>query len=207
MPLNPFHATCARPPERGDSVVSDGPCNDALAEALCRVGNAKLTHRVSCAEFETNRGLDCGGKCFAVFHPTNLFKNVQTTRSRVPFRRPSVGAAQGDARHGCRARSDGPGMALRDDPRSSAGGREVLRSKTRMQGWPSFWLLFLGHSRKSDSPSRAKPMLNSTRKMARPSNFEDAGPRERGSNGGHLVIAWASSVATGSTALTAANAN
>ncbi len=79
-----------------------------------------------------------------------------------PFRRPSVGAAQGDARHGCRARSDGPGMALRDAPRSSAGGRGVLRSKTRMLGWPSFWLLFLGHSRKSDSPSRAKPMPRPT---------------------------------------------
>jgi len=82
----------------------------------------------------------------------------QATRAKSPFRRPSVGAAQGDARHGCRARSDGPGMALRDAPRSSAGARGVLRSKTRMQGWPSFWLLFLGHSRKSDSPSRAKPM-------------------------------------------------
>ncbi len=87
-----------------------------------------------------------------------LFAKFQTTRTQSPFRRPSVGAAQGDARHGCRARSDGPGMALRDAPRSSAGGREVLRSKTRMLGWPSFWLLFLGHSRKSDSPSRAKPM-------------------------------------------------
>jgi hypothetical protein len=83
----------------------------------------------------------------------------QATRTQSPFRRPSVGAAQGDARHGCRARSDGPGMALRDDPRSSTGGRGVLRSKTRMLGWPSFWLLFLGHSRKSDSPSRAKRMF------------------------------------------------
>ncbi len=87
-----------------------------------------------------------------------LFVNLQATRTQSPFRRPSVGAAQGDARHGCRARSDGPGMALRDAPQSSAGGREVLRSKTRMLGWPSFWLLFLGHSRKSDSRSRAKPM-------------------------------------------------
>ena len=91
-----------------------------------------------------------------------LFKNFQTPRIRFPFRRPSVGAAQGDARHGCRARSDGPGMALRDDPRSGAGARGVLQSKTRMQGRPSFWLLFLGHTRKSDSPSRAKPMLQQT---------------------------------------------
>jgi len=87
-----------------------------------------------------------------------LFRNFQTTRTKFPFRRPNVGAAQGDARHGCRARSDGTWMSLRDDPRSGAGAREVLRSKTRMLGWPSFWLLFLGHSRKRDSPSRAKPL-------------------------------------------------
>ena len=86
----------------------------------------------------------------------------------IPFRRPSVGAAQGGARHGCRARSDGTGMSLRDDPRSGAGGRGVLRSKTRMQGWPSFWLLFLGHSRKSDSPSRAKPMSQPPRQAGVP---------------------------------------
>ncbi len=92
----------------------------------------------------------------------SLFTIFQTTRTRVPFRRPSAGAAQGDARHGCRARSDGTWMSLRDAPRSSTAGRGVLRSKTRMQGWPSFWLLFLGHSRKSDSPSRAKPMPQPT---------------------------------------------
>ncbi len=92
----------------------------------------------------------------------SLFTIFQAARTRFPFRRPSAGAAQGDARHGCRARSDGTWMSLRDDPRSSTGAREVLRSKTRMQGWPSFWLLFLGHSRKSDSPSRAKPMLQQT---------------------------------------------
>ncbi len=92
----------------------------------------------------------------------SLCPNFQTTRIQFPFRRPSEDAAQGDARHGCRARSDGTWMSLRDDPRSSTGAREVLRSKTRMQGWPSFWLLFLGHSRKSDSPSRAKPMPQPT---------------------------------------------
>ena len=95
-----------------------------------------------------------------------LFTNFRTSRIRFPFRRPSVGAAQGDARHGCRARRDGTWMSLRAGPRSSAGGREVLRSKTRMQGWPSFWLLFLGHTRKSDSPSRAKPASRTTRQRA-----------------------------------------
>jgi len=95
-----------------------------------------------------------------------LFTNFRTSRIRFPFRRPSVGAAQGDARRGCRARRDGTWMSLRAGPRSSAGGREVLRSKTRMQGWPSFWLLFLGHTRKSDSPRRAKPASRTTRQRA-----------------------------------------
>ena len=113
------------------------------------------------------------GRRLAACSPANngsafvsLFTAFQTTRTRVPFRRPSAGAAQGDARHGCRARSDGTWMSLRDDPRSSTGGRVVLRSKTRMQGWPSFWLLFLGHARKSDSPSRAKPLPQPTRPTA-----------------------------------------
>ena len=118
------------------------------------------------------------GRLLAARSPANkrsalvsLFTIFKATRTRSPFRRPSVGAAQGDARHGCRARSDGTWMSLREGapspiPRSSAGGREVLRSKTRMQGWPSFWLLFLGHTRKSDSPSRAKPMPQPTLPMA-----------------------------------------
>ena len=37
-----------------------------------RVGNAKLTHRFLRATFETNRCGACGGKCCAVFHPTNF---------------------------------------------------------------------------------------------------------------------------------------
>ena len=45
--------------------------------------------------------------------------------------------------HGCQTRSDGPGMALRDDPRNSAGTREVSRSETRMPGVLSLWLLSL----------------------------------------------------------------
>ena len=88
----------------------------------------------------------------------SLLEKLQATRSGFPFRRPSTGVAQGNSRHGCRERSDGTWMSLRDDPRSNAGARGVLRSKTRMQGWPSFWLLFLGHTRKSDAPCKAQPV-------------------------------------------------
>ncbi|CDZ95449.1 hypothetical protein BN1079_02784 [Pseudomonas saudiphocaensis] len=43
----------------------------------------------------------------------------------VPVRRPSGGVAQGDARHGRRARSEGTGTSLRDGPQSGTGAREV----------------------------------------------------------------------------------
>ncbi len=56
-----------------------------------------------------------------------LFKYLQATRTQSPFRWPSVGAAQGDARHGCRARSDGTWMSRRDDPRSSFVGWKTAK--------------------------------------------------------------------------------
>ena len=90
MPLNPFHATCARPPERGDLVAPERPCSEIYVRASRdrRVGNAKLTHRFLRATFETNRCVDCGGKCFAVFHPTasacgqSCFSIARTARRR-----------------------------------------------------------------------------------------------------------------------------
>ena len=50
----------------------------------------------------------------------------------------------------------GQGWPMYAGPRSSAGGREVERSETRMSGCPSFWLLFLGQARKSDAPEGAQ---------------------------------------------------
>ena len=122
-------------PERGDSAAPAGPCSKSFVWLRRRVGNAKLTHRSCRARFDGR--VDCGGKCFAVFHPTS----VQTPRSPIPFRRPS-----------------------------NAGAREVLRSKTRMQGWPSFWLLFLGQTRKSDAPCMAQPVVHAQASAALPSN-------------------------------------
>src|SRR3990167_548954 len=78
---------------------------------------------------------------------------AQTTRSPDPVRRPSRGAVKRGVWHGCQTRNDGPGMALRDDPRNSAGAREVERSETRMPGALSLWLLSLSREqRESDSP-------------------------------------------------------
>ncbi len=70
-----------------------------------------------------------------------------------PVRRPSGGAVERGVWHGCQTSHDGPGMALRDDPRSSTGAREVSRSETRMPGALSLWLLsLLREQRESDSP-------------------------------------------------------
>jgi len=103
-----------------------------------------------------------------VTHRTEPLRNFQSARTPAPVRRPSGGVAQGDARHGRRARSEGTGTSLRDGPRSSAGGRGVLRSKTRMSGWPSFWLLFLGQARKSDAPCKAQPVVRAEESAGRP---------------------------------------
>src|SRR5690606_16602943 len=120
MPLAPLHTDSVRPSERGGLVAPAGPCSKAFVWIRRRVGNAKLTHRSCRARFDGR--VDCGGKCFAVFHPTS----VQTPRSPIPFRRPSAGIAQGGARHGRRARNDGTGTSHREGtpspiPRSNAG--------------------------------------------------------------------------------------
>ncbi len=57
--------------------------------------------------------------------PGRIRTILQTTRSPIPVRRPSGGVAQGDARHGRRARNEGAGTPLRDGPRSDTGAREV----------------------------------------------------------------------------------
>ena len=154
---------------RGESVGWKTAKHFPSQSTLQSVSNFADKNRWVSFALPTLRSERGAGRLLAARSPANkrsalvsLFTIFKATRTRSPFRRPSVGAAQGDARHGCRARSDGTWMSLRDDPRSSTGGRGVLRSKTRMQGWPSFWLLFLGHTRKSDSPSRAKPMPQPT---------------------------------------------
>ena len=85
---------------------------------------------------------------------------AQTTRSPNPVRRPSGGAVERGVWHGCQTRNDGPGMAHRDDPRSSAGAREVERSETRMPGALSLWLLSLC-ARKEKVTRREGEKLNS----------------------------------------------
>jgi len=85
--------------------------------------------------------------------------NLQATRTPFPFRRPNAGVAQEVARQDAERGTKGQGRPFVTCLRSSAGVRGVLRSKTRMQGWPSFWLLFLGQTRKSDAPCKAQPVV------------------------------------------------
>ena len=103
--------------------------------------------------------------CFALLREFLLAIAPKGTKKSCPASGPGFAGVRSLRRQeaerrrcaGRRARSEGTGTSLRDGPRSSAGGRGVLRSKTRMSGWPSLWLLSLGQARESDSPSRAKP--------------------------------------------------
>gem|GEM_PF-4737980 len=88
------------------------------------------------------------------------FSIFQATRTPFPVSRPSGGVAQGDARHGRRARNEGTGTSLRDGPRSNTGRREPRQSRGRMSGWPSLWLLSLGQTRESDSAGGPKPEVS-----------------------------------------------
>ncbi len=184
MPLAPLRADSIQPPERG---VSRRLAVRAMEKQLCPQADAvgwktakhfppQSTQRLvsnvarknwwvsfALPTLRSERGVRCRLPSPAPSNQRNaldlsLLEKLQATRSGFPFRRPSTGVAQGGSRHGCRERSDGTWMSLRDDPRSNAGARGVLRSKTRMQGWPSFWLLFLGHTRKSDAPCKAQPV-------------------------------------------------
>jgi hypothetical protein len=134
-----------------------------------RVGNAKLTHRYSKANFDTDCRADCGGKCFAVFHPTEPACGQSCFCIARPDRRHQTplsvgrmesawrGASGMDAARGVK----GHGWPLYAGPRSVDGMREVERSETRMEGQD--FLVPFGATAKRDSPSRAKPMRLPTR--------------------------------------------
>ncbi|GCA55079.1 hypothetical protein PSCT_01260 [Pseudomonas sp. SCT] len=62
---------------------------------------------------------------------------------------------------GRRARNEGAGTPLRDGPRSNAGRREPRRSRGRMSGALSLWLLSLSREqRESDSAEGPKPKVS-----------------------------------------------
>ena len=95
--------------------------------------------------------------------------NSQATRAQVPVRRPNVVAVERVERHGCRESCAGPWMALRSVPLEWRWSEGTLRAaKGRMPGWPSFWLLFLGQTRKSDAPCKAQPVVRAEESAGRP---------------------------------------
>ena len=112
-------------------------------------------------------------------HNAPTSKNLQIDMCELPsrlqqarnihVRRPSRGVALRGIWHGCQMRNDGPGTALRDDPRSSTGAREVERSEARMPGCVSL-PSFLCTSKESRSPSRAK-LMPATRKVNRQNHY------------------------------------
>ncbi len=81
----------------------------------------------------------------------------------VPVRRPSGGVAQGDARHGRRARNEGTGTSLRDGPRSGTGRRGPRRSRGRMSGGLLFGSFFLAKQEKGTRPAGRNQKYQHTR--------------------------------------------
>ena len=81
------------------------------------------------------------------------FRTQRFGSQTIPVRRPSPGTVQRGIWHGCQMRNDGPWMALRDDPRNSAGVRAVERSETRMPGGVSFAYFSLHKQRKVRRPA------------------------------------------------------
>ncbi len=83
-----------------------------------------------------------------------------TALAQTPPKSPSGGRAQSSwsglsGMDAARA-AMGQGWPFAACPRSDDGAREPRRSRGRMMGWPSFWLLFLGQTRKSNSPERGE---------------------------------------------------
>ena len=233
MPLNPFHITCARPPERGvrrrlivrlsrnrQSVFVSLVANFQTTRTRSpfrrpSVGAAQGDARHGCRARSDGSGppsvwmslregtpspspqsSDVGWKTaqhfppqatsklspshgvllfkpvgkLCVTHHTDPFRNFQPARTTAPVRRPTGGVAQGDARHGCRARSEGTGTPLGDGPRSNAGGREFCVANrgrlVRMSGCAFFCLLFFAQTKKSEAPCKAQPVVSAEESAA-----------------------------------------
>lgn len=90
----------------------------------------------------------------------------QQTPPNAPFRRPSAGGVEGVERHGRRESRDGPGMALRGGPLERHRSEGTPAQPGPDAGASVFGKFFpgrVGALGKSDSPSKAKPMLQPTR--------------------------------------------
>ena len=101
-----------------------------------------------------------------------LFANFQAARTRLPFRRPSVGAAQG-TRGMDAERAKGQGRPSRR-PRAAPEGGSFVANRGALPdvGVAFFWLLFLARaalaSKKSDAPCEAQPVVRAEESAARP---------------------------------------
>ncbi len=139
MPLNPLRNDSTRPPDGAFGFV----CEIGVLEAKQPVGAGLPAMLLLLFCF-----------CLSLCLP----EVSQTTRSPNPVRRPSGGGVERGVWHGCQTRNDGPGMALRDDPRNSTGARGVERSETRMPGALSLWLLSLCAGK--EKVTRRKPPVS-----------------------------------------------
>ncbi|GEM_PF-6636740 len=77
-----------------------------------------------------------------------LLHTLQTTRSRIPFRRPSVGVAQGDARQDAERGVKGQGRPFATAPGVTPEGGEFCAAKPGCRGGLLFGYFFLATQEK-----------------------------------------------------------
>ena len=120
---------------------------------------------------DSTRPPERGVRCRLQARISRARARAQASQSRTPvigtarFGPPSGGRTQA-LRRGTRGMdaeraAKGQGRPFAACPRSNAEEREVwARSgQTRMQGWPSLWLLSLGQTRESDAPCKAQSVV------------------------------------------------
>ena len=147
--------------------LSPHPCGSLPSTTIplgLLMGRLASPVRLVFLEAEQTVGAALAAMLLLCFFFDLLQQIAQATRSPNPVRRPSVGAVERGVWHGCQTRNDGPGMAHRDDPRNSAGGRGVWRSQTRMPGVLSLWLLSLCTSKEKVTRRKAETSRSGLRR-------------------------------------------
>ncbi len=164
MRLAPFHNDSVRPPEGGVRLClkircpnpspaggrgqGEGGAGQPLTPTL---GFGFLRRTTSCIHAvvsPTGRGSRAIKSARTPQPPNHQATRSPSPRQEAEWRCCAGGRAARMAARGI----TGHGWPVYAGPRSGTGGREVVRSATRMSGCHSLWLLSLGHARESDSP-------------------------------------------------------
>ena len=142
MPLNPFQATCARPPK---GAIRWWLLSRAITP-LRRPSVGWVTRSLP-TDFECNvRGQSLRRSRWKMLCSFPLYEALPTGElsdaAERPFRRPNGIRAEGCERHGCRERRKGPWMALVRRSPERGWNEGSLAKRDPDAGAKRFWLLF-----------------------------------------------------------------